>query len=189
MKAKFTIKDLLNCWLKLWPVVLALTLLGLGLGVIMASGEDQSYKSRVSILVVNSVESFLPTDYVGIINSPLVIDPAKVRAGIGEDADCNILAAGIGNVLGVTAECFSEAEDSEALAISAVPVIADVLNDIYGDQAPSVVVLSEPNAALATSSSGDYAMKVVVPAFVGLALSVAIAFVKIDYTTSKQKKK
>lgn len=185
---KFTIKNLCKCWLKMWPMTLILIAVGVGVGIFAAQRLTQSYTSTMSVLVINSSESALPTDYSGIVNSDLIASRAFERSGVAS-GKCTLTAVSSGNILNITTDCPEGGNESKDLVESAVSVFSDVVSELYGEENISVATLSGSTGVAPVQTDGDYVLRTVAPIVAGLLLSGVIAFVRLDYAVSKRKKK
>ncbi|MFV0484952.1 MAG: hypothetical protein ACK5MU_01840 [Candidatus Saccharimonadales bacterium] len=189
MTDKFTIKNLFIYWIKTWPVIVILMVVGAGIGAVSASNLKQSYKSSTSILVAGTNESVMATDYAGIANSNLVVSQALEETGIPSGV-CTSVAVNTGNILGITVECSASGDDSKALVLGVVDVFSREVADIYGlDEEASVVQLSGDVTAVAQLTQKDRITNIAVPVIAGFVISAVVAFVRFDYKTSKRSKK
>ncbi|MDR3297894.1 MAG: hypothetical protein LBT19_00735 [Candidatus Nomurabacteria bacterium] len=186
---KFTIKNYLICWLRIWPITLVFVLAGLGFGVWASSSLVQSYRSGATILIVNPAENVVSTDYTTIMNSRMVSEEA--RKGLDDDDDdiCTLLGTGVGNVLNVSADCTSSVEESERLLAGGVGAFESAVRSIYEDDTIRVTKVSGDMKAVETVTGQDYAFKIVVPVFAAMALSAIVAFIWLDYKSSESRKK
>lgn len=171
----------------MWPVTLVLLALGVFGGVFAATSMRQSYVSTVKILVVNSDTGVISTDYVGLLNSPVVISAA--RDNVGADEECTLQSTGSGNVLTIVASCFSSEEDSEKFAAETIAVFTQKIENLYGSDSVAVDNLFDEIKAVKALSEQDFAARIIMMIAAGLLLSGVIAFVRFDYTNSKQRKK
>lgn len=136
---------------------------------------------------MNSDTGVIATDYVGLLNSPLIINTA--RENVGADEECTLQSTGSGNVLTIATSCFSNEEDSEKLAAETIAVFTEKIEDLYGSDSVRVDNLFDEITATRALSEQDYAVRIIMMVVAGLLLSGVIAFVRFDYTNSKQRKK
>ena len=63
---EFTMRNFLKQWKAILPLAIILTFAGLIAGVAYGATRTQSYSATNEVLVINSMESALPDDYVAI---------------------------------------------------------------------------------------------------------------------------
>ena len=183
---EFTMRNFLKQWKAILPLAIILTFAGLIAGVAYAATRTQSYSATNEVLVINSMESALPDDYVAIANSkPAVGDKAKEDAGA--DKACFHKATRAGNVVKITATCGSSKEDAVKLADNAATQFAVAVHDYYEQGNVQVKNISRTESQELVPSSNKI-VYTVVAGLAGLAASAFIAFVKLDHLSSKKRK-
>ena len=184
---KFSIKNIFVYWLKMWPITVIFIILGAVFGVLAAIDMEQSYVSTASVLVRNQDPTAVPGDYLGIMNSRVMLDDAISSSGT--NSDCSLLTVGSGNVLTITATCLSSKEDSKALEESAIKIFEKKVGDLYGEENVEVVNLSGEVETAKAVSEQDYVARIVAAVLAGFLISGVIAFVRFDYNNTKKLRK
>ena len=183
---EFTMHNFFKQWKAILPLTIILTFIGLVIGILYSTTRTQSYSVTHELIVVNTLDTILPEDYVAIANSKTSVgDEAKKAANV--DGSCKYKASKSGNVVRITSTCESSAEDARKLNESVTEKFATALNTIYEDDGMVVKTISrnEAEEEVTTFSRVTY---VVVAALAGIAISAFIAFVKLDHLTSKKRK-
>ena len=184
---EFTMHNFFKQWKAILPLTIILTFIGLMAGILYSTSRVQSYSVTHELIVVNTIETILPEDYVAIANSKTSVgDVAKKNAGV--DDSCKYKAAKSGNVVKITSTCESSAEDSRKLTESVTEQFATALSTIYEEDEMTVKTISR-NEAEEQVTVLNRVLYVVIAALAGIAVSAFIAFVKLDHLSSKKHKK
>lgn len=184
---KFSVKNIIIYWLKMWPITLVLLVLGAGVGVMAATEMQQSYKTAASVLVVNEDANTVSSDYVGVLNSQMLL--GRVGERLDGAGGCTLLSSGVGNVLTISTSCTSNEEDSVRFTEMAIEVFTEMIKELYGYGDIKITKLSGELVATESVSRGDYIAQIAMPIGAALVLSAVAAFVRFDYVNGKQRKK
>ena len=182
----FTIRNFFRQWKAILPLAIILTFIGLFIGIYYNGTQKQSYSATNEVLVVNMLDTMMSEDLVSIVNSKKTVgDDAMKNAGV--DDSCSYKATKNGNVIKITATCGSNDTDPHKLVDSVTDYFNRAIVNIYETDGLQVKTISEGDSEEDITTSQRF-LYITLPALAGLAISAFIAFIKLDYATSKKRK-
>lgn len=176
----FTLKNIFKYWIKLWPVTVALFVLGCAAGLYLVKSVTNGYQSAAQLLVRNSDSNAQSTDYVALVQSELVLKDAAIDG-------CEAIASGAGNVVEITTTCEDSPETAKNFTNTVAQRFSEKAKEIYGADDFELVRLGETSEATPMVTTKNKIMKFMVPVVAALAGSLAVAFIGLDIKVSKKK--
>ena len=148
--------------------------------------QKQSLSATNEVLVVNIIETIQPEDLVSIANSNELVGNHATQIA-SADKSCSYKASKTGNVVKITSTCESNGDDAKKFSNAVVESFSEAIVSVYNNENLEVKTITHGESEEQITKL-NRAFYICLPALAGLALSAFIAFIKLDYATSKKRK-